>query len=540
MADENLLNIVTHASRGEYYLPEVQRGFVWRPEQVRRLCDSLYEGYPVGVLLLWDNPEYTQPQRGSPNHVRQPLWIIDGQQRITSLCLLFRQKPYWYGPSDWTDLRNRYKVFVHIDSRSGEVKFSGRPSEEDCRSAPVSEVLSKTEEDLADMAREMSGRDDSISQRILGPLLRLWNMRNKQQIPVISIMGKEPEEVAEIFDRLNRGGTRIKETDTRFALIASYNPGWRRDEFDPFLNELEERGWNILPGYLLQAMTVFHLGKARMSEVGDRFWRQDVQAVWRTFRDAIDEVVTFLWDRGIPDIDLVPSEYTLIPLLAMHAKFRRTQGYWFDAAYHWFLRANMEGRYSGAPLEKLTKDASHIKDSQTLEEALTKVPPESKIHMDDLTSLFQGPFRKGDFASLLIHLLLWQRDARDWLQPLTLRAAGTNNGLLRPHWHHILPKAWAKRNDFDSADRVANVTILTETTNVRRLGARPPWEYVPRNNIPQQALEEHFVTEEFAGKFVDGGPLSKEEFASFLLARGNLLATAAVEYLGLEAEAKDA
>jgi len=448
--------------------------------------------------------------------------------------LLFGEKPYWYGPDEWTDLRNKYKVFVHVDSSSGEVKFSGRSSEEHFKSTLVSEVLSKRQEgDVVDLARGMSGGDNNILQLILGPLLRLWNIRNAQQIPVIGMIGREPEEVAEIFDRLNRAGTRIRETDTRFALITVYNPGWRRDEFDPFLQELEERGWDIPPGYLLQAMTVFHLGKARMSEVNESFWRQDVQGVWRVFKKAIDEVVTYLWDRGIPAIDLVPSEYTLIPLLAMHARFRETRSYSFEAAYRWFLRANMESRYSGAPLENLTRDASNINASQTLEEALTKIAPERAICMEDFISLFQEPFRKGEFASLLTHLLLWHSDAHDWLQPLTIRAAGTNNGLLRPHWHHIIPRAWAKRNDFDGADRVANVTILTETTNVRRLGARPPWDYVHRNNISQQALEEHFIPEEFASKFVNHEPLTQEQFADFLAKRASLLAKGVVEYLGL-------
>lgn len=537
MADENLVNIVTHARMGEYYLPEIQRGFIWRSEQVRKLCDSLYEGYPVGVLLLWNNPTYTQPQRGAPNHVQRPLWIIDGQQRITSLCLLFGEKPYWYGPDEWTALRRKHRVFANIDSRTGDTQFTGRSGKEDAKTVLVPDVLSKRDEsEIVDLAREISGGDDRISQLVLRPLLRLWNVRNAQQIPVIQIMGKEPEEIAEIFERLNRGGTRIKETDTRFAIIAGYNPGWKRDEFDPFLNELDEKGWDIQPGYLLQAMTVFHLGKARTGEVEPSFWRQEVPGVWRLFKEALDEAITFLWDRGIPAIDLVPSEYTVIPLLAMHAKFRRTQGYSFDAAYRWFLRANMEARYSGAPLENLSRDASHIKASQTLEEALAKMPPGRKITKKDLVSLFHESFRRGEFAGLLIHLLLWQRDAHDWLQSLTLRAAGTNNGLLRPHWHHIMPRSWAKRNELPDADCVANVTILTESTNVRKLGARPPWDYVHRNNIPQQALEEHFVPEEFALKFVNGERLSKRAFAKFLRGRANLLATAAMKYLGLEAE----
>lgn len=537
MADESLLNIVERAKSGEYYLPEFQRSFVWKSEQVRRLCDSLYQGYPVGVLLLWKNPAYTQPQKGAPNHVNRPLWIIDGQQRITSLCLLFGEKPSWYGPDEWTKLRKKHRVFANINLGRGDIQFSGRPTREDSKSVLVAEVSrSRNESEIFDLAREMSQGDDQISQLILRPLLRLWNIRNAQQIPVIQIMGKEAEEIAEIFERLNRGGTRIKETDIRFAMIAGHNPGWKRDDFDPFLQELDEKGWDVQPGYLLQAMTVFHLGKARMSEVEPSFWRQDVPRIWREFEEAIDEAITFLWDKGIPAVDLIPSEYTLIPLLAMHAKFKRTQGYSFEAAYHWFLRANMEGRYSGAPLEHLSNDAAHINGSETLEEALLKMPPETKITKKDVISLFREPFRKGEFAGLLIHLLLWQRNAHDWLQSLTLRAAGTNNGVLRPHWHHIMPRSWAKKNELSDADCVANVTILTESTNVRNLGARPPWDYVHRNDISRQALEEHFVPEEFAVKFVNGEPLGKRGFAKFLRGRANLLATAAIKYLGLEAE----
>src|SRR5207249_194260 len=100
--------------------------------------------------------------------------------------------------------------------------------------------------------------------------------------------------------------------------------------------------------------------------------------IWPTIREAVDQVATYLWDRGIPTIDLIPSEYTLIPLFAIHAKFRAVQHYLFDDAYRWFLLANMEGRYSGAPLEYLTKDGAQIYDKPTLEEALSGMPQDEK------------------------------------------------------------------------------------------------------------------------------------------------------------------
>jgi uncharacterized protein with ParB-like and HNH nuclease domain len=40
---------------GTIGLPEIQRPFVWKNAKVRNLFDSMYQGFPVGYLLLWEN-----------------------------------------------------------------------------------------------------------------------------------------------------------------------------------------------------------------------------------------------------------------------------------------------------------------------------------------------------------------------------------------------------------------------------------------------------------------------------------------------------
>jgi uncharacterized protein with ParB-like and HNH nuclease domain len=35
-----------------YVLPAIQREFVWKPEQIERLFDSLMQGYPFGTFLF--------------------------------------------------------------------------------------------------------------------------------------------------------------------------------------------------------------------------------------------------------------------------------------------------------------------------------------------------------------------------------------------------------------------------------------------------------------------------------------------------------
>ena len=52
--------LVIHAVEKKIDIPEFQREFVWSPEQVKLLAESLHRGYPIGSLLLWDSSEYQE------------------------------------------------------------------------------------------------------------------------------------------------------------------------------------------------------------------------------------------------------------------------------------------------------------------------------------------------------------------------------------------------------------------------------------------------------------------------------------------------
>lgn len=66
----------------EVVIPEIQRPFVWKATQVRDLIDSLYNGYPVGYLIVSRSHEM-RLKNGSLSKGQRIL--IDGQQRVTAL-----------------------------------------------------------------------------------------------------------------------------------------------------------------------------------------------------------------------------------------------------------------------------------------------------------------------------------------------------------------------------------------------------------------------------------------------------------------------
>ncbi|WP_204357460.1 DUF262 domain-containing protein [Methanosarcina mazei] len=74
--------ILTWVKSREIAIPEIQRPFVWDSTKVRDLMDSLYQGYPIGYLIAWRNPN-VKLKDGSISEGKKIL--IDGQQRVMAL-----------------------------------------------------------------------------------------------------------------------------------------------------------------------------------------------------------------------------------------------------------------------------------------------------------------------------------------------------------------------------------------------------------------------------------------------------------------------
>jgi hypothetical protein len=65
-------------------LPKIQRGFVWEPNKVINLWDSLLRGFPIGSLML---SEVAEEEPSPPENCHPTYWLLDGQQRATSIAM---------------------------------------------------------------------------------------------------------------------------------------------------------------------------------------------------------------------------------------------------------------------------------------------------------------------------------------------------------------------------------------------------------------------------------------------------------------------
>lgn len=76
-------------------LPKLQRGFVWEPAKIMDLWDSILRGFPIGSMMI----SSIDPEPAEKGDSRQRYWLLDGQQRATSIALGFYD-PWTSGHSD--------------------------------------------------------------------------------------------------------------------------------------------------------------------------------------------------------------------------------------------------------------------------------------------------------------------------------------------------------------------------------------------------------------------------------------------------------
>lgn len=79
-------------------LPPIQRGFVWKPNQIQELWDSLLRGMPIGAVMLQKINESSSKYRevttssnykelNEISNEKKGYFLLDGQQRTLSMLL---------------------------------------------------------------------------------------------------------------------------------------------------------------------------------------------------------------------------------------------------------------------------------------------------------------------------------------------------------------------------------------------------------------------------------------------------------------------
>lgn len=332
--------------------------------------------------------------------------------------------------------------------------------------------------------------------------------------------------MAEIFGRLNTAGTKIRESDIIIALVAAKQQGWIRQKFDPFLRDLELKGFEFDPGVVVRTLAIIGHGSARLKDVPQSFWEpsNEFDEHWRMTKEAISSVIKNLLEHGVLSSDLLPSLNVLIPVFVMRASF--PHDFDFAKAFGWILLATRDGRYGGAATTMLDKDTKQIRARASFTEAINEL----------ISGLSAAPVFTADdfleeytdkFLRLILYLTVYNNRAMDWAnQDVRIGFDKEDNEInegFKPEWRHIFPRKIVK-DLFDASlvDSFANIAVLNEKAN-RSFSAKPPRQYLQEHKVARQRLDEQAVPSDEL--------LELSKFEEFVRLRAQKLAERATKYL---------
>ncbi|MEV6811370.1 DUF262 domain-containing protein [Micromonospora sp. NPDC051296] len=353
--------------RGEIRVPAFQRPFVWRPNQMLELFDSIERGYPIGSLLLWRTNERV-PSLNSigglpippPPEGRQVSYLLDGHQRVSTLFGVLN-RPLRDGPAeneaDWIwqiyrDLRpdplgsDRYR-----HHRSG--KFSPHL-------LPLAAVM-RTRDFLRHFHRvELSVKDPDQADSLIREAEAVAQRIKGYKLTLVRLDGASIEQAVNVYARLNRTGTRMDPDQMVSALTYRREQPSLASRIDDIVAAVADTGFGELPR---QAVFRALLAIAGETDIMSPRWSLVANYMQNRLHDALPQTdravhlaARFLRTGvNLPQAKFLPYSHQLV-LLAMFFHVCPEPSRWqYDRLRRWFWVTSWSSAFAGATSTMLRK-----------------------------------------------------------------------------------------------------------------------------------------------------------------------------------------
>ena len=338
------------ASHG-YVLPAIQREFVWRPEQICNLFDSLMQGYPFGEFMFWrveaqnsgqyrwydfvreyhqrDNPHC--PELG-PIDDKPLTAVLDGQQRLTAFNIGLRgsmsiKLPYkrWNSSDAFPKKVLALDLLAPLDPDEEGSRYTFEFVNEDRIGLKDGRLWFS----VADIMKMNSGPEmfDWLSDKGLGAELSLAfrTLDRLHQIirvePVVAYYeekSQDIERVLNIFIRCNSGGTPLSYSNLLLSIaVSQWDTLDARGEVHGLVDDMNK----IRAGLIFNADFVLKAGLmlTDIASVGfkvENFTHENMAMLeqnWSNIRQALLETAELVDSFGF-DSRTIQATNSLLPI----------------------------------------------------------------------------------------------------------------------------------------------------------------------------------------------------------------------------------
>jgi hypothetical protein len=511
--------------RAAIALPDLQRPFVWEDTKVRELLDSLFQGFPVGTLVLWHttNEKDARALGADRPGLRATTLVIDGQQRLTSLYAVMRGQEVIGKDGE------KRRIVIAFRPRDGRFEVADAAIRNDPEFLPDLTELWTGKRTRRQIRTELlnalqdRGRvvDDKYAEAVEVNLERVHALSD-YKFPTVDIRktaaaqdeAATEEDVAEIFVRINNQGTRLGQADFVLTLLSVFH--------GPLRDRIEERARAMSDGslvaldtqQLLRAACAVAFGRARMKAIyrslrGIDPTTGEADVAGRSKRlDELDKaaqecVELTPWrdyalrvkHAGFVNHGLIASKNAVVNAFAFYIRGRRAgvpKNKLDDVIARWVFATLLTARYSGSSETVFEEDLTRVGDASAgSADAFVRA-------LDDA----MGETITGDYWTRTLVASLETQKGRA-PAALAFRAAqvvlGTRalfgdqllQNLLDPpaeggraasEVHHLFPEAHLHGRGIRDRRRINQVANLADVgwheNNV--IGGRGPAEYVPK------------------------------------------------------------
>ncbi len=514
----DIITILSQIDLGSYALPEFQRGYVWNRDQVRKLMYSLYKGYPIGGLLVWDTVTNPDIARGdgplSSGHVKL---ILDGQQRITTLYGIIRGKPPMFFDGNKDAFTNLY---FNIEDETFEFYMPAKMKGNKAWISVTDLMLTGASHFLQ---RTMQNDPENVGYWLshMGCINDLDAIKYvDMHIQEVSGEDKTIDVVVEIFNNVNSGGTKLSKGDLALAKICAEWPE-ARNEMKRILEKYRKAGYSFTTDWLLRCVTVYATSQPYFSilaKVPTEEFKKHLHETDLMIGTCLDHIGTRL---GLDHARVLGGVYaipTMISYLQRNNGKLSGSAEW-DKLLYWYIHTFLWGRYAGSTESALAQDLNILNNGEGIE-GLLRLLRQSRADLTIRPEDFWGWSTGARFYPLL-YLLTRTSHALDWGSGLELSNSllGKNSTL---EVHHIFPKDLLYKSGRSKpiVNSLANYAFLTKDTNIA-ISNRPPEEYMPvYEAMNPGAISSHWIP-------ADPELLKIENYEKFLEQRRILLAQAA-------------
>lgn len=369
---------------GGFWLPNIQRPFVWSEDQICRVFDSIMREYPISTLLVWKTTAKVRMRKFidnwtsktgipiyEPEDDKKKCLVLDGQQRLQSLFIALR------GSYDGRELHFdilsgevaapddiKYR-FAFLDS--GSAAFPWVKFKDLVLTSRMNHQIVKEIESLAGRTLEVPERDKVARHlELVSKTFRMEEAITYQELDSIDSPELYTEDdVVEIFIRANSGGTRLGKSDLLFSLLTA-TWGDVDEQMAELIEALNKGDFAFTRDFILKTCLTL-LNQGARYEV-DKFRRDGVRerikTDWKKIGDSIRDVLDFVRERTFIRHDkAIPSYLALIPLIYLRHHYQEA---WKAAKGldTFLLRTLIVGAFSGTPDQLIDDCVAKLNEMQ--------------------------------------------------------------------------------------------------------------------------------------------------------------------------------